>query len=62
MSKESGNLVAGGAILLGFFIVLICIIGALFALVKEQFMGAGMLMLAASLPTAVAVHSVFKKE
>ncbi len=62
MSSESGNKIVGGIILLGIIVVLGSLIGAFLALEQEQFLGAGVLMLAASLPITVAAYSIFGRK
>lgn len=62
MRNESKDKISGAIIILGILIVLISLIGAFLALEKEQYTGAGIFMLAASLPVTVAVNNILKKD
>ncbi|MFK8005439.1 MAG: hypothetical protein AB8H03_03675 [Saprospiraceae bacterium] len=62
MSKESGNKIIGGVILIGILIIIFSFVGAIKALGDDQYSGAGILMLAASLPITAAIHGVMKKK
>ena len=61
MSNENGDQIAGVILLIGFLFVLMSLIGAFNAFDKDH-LGAGIFMLAASLPITAAINGVIKKK
>ena len=62
MSNESGNTIVGGVILVGLVVVVMSLLGAFRALEHDQYLGGGLLMLAASLPVSAAIYGVLRKK
>jgi len=62
MSNESANKIVGGVILAAVVIVIISFVGAVKALLNNEYLGAGVLMLAASLPIAATILGVLKNK
>lgn len=62
MNNEYGNKIVGGIILIGFLFILFCLIGAFNAFEDTDYFGAGIFMLAASLPITAAIHGILKKK
>jgi len=62
MKNEKGNKVVGGIMLVALVFMLMCLFGAFGAIVNDQFIGAGIILLAGSLPITAAVYGIlFKK-